>query len=49
MALRRVTFGGASSLDNYLAGKDDSMDWLLWSDELKAVGRGRDDRRDGCS
>jgi len=33
--LRKVTFGGASSLDNYLAGQDDSMDWLLWSDELK--------------
>ena len=35
--MRKVTFGGASSLDNYLAGQNDSMDWLLWSDELKAV------------
>jgi len=31
--MRKVTFGGASSLDNYFAGPDGSMDWLMWSDE----------------
>ena len=35
--LRKITYGGAASLDNYLARKDDSVDWLLWSDELRAV------------
>jgi dihydrofolate reductase len=31
--MRKVTFGGASSLDNYIARKDDSYDWILWSKE----------------
>lgn len=35
--MRKITYGGAASLDNYLARKDDAMDWLQWSDELKAV------------
>jgi len=35
--LRKVTFGGATSLDNYLARKDDAVDWLLWSDEAASV------------
>jgi dihydrofolate reductase len=34
--LRKITYGGAASLDGYLARKDDGMDWLLWSDELRA-------------
>lgn len=34
--MRKITYGGAASLDNYLARLDDSMDWLLWSDELRA-------------
>jgi|SRR5688572_15656418 len=32
--MRTVVFGGASSLDNYFARKDDAVDWLIWSDEL---------------
>jgi dihydrofolate reductase len=32
--MRKVTFGGASSLDNFFARKDDSVDWLMWSDEV---------------
>lgn len=32
--MRSVVFGGANSLDNYFARKDDSVDWLLWSDEV---------------
>ncbi len=35
--MRRVTFGGANSLDNYLARKDNAVDWLLWSDDVAAV------------
>jgi dihydrofolate reductase len=35
--VRKVTFGGANSLDNYLARKDHSVDWLLWGDEAAAV------------
>ncbi len=35
--VRKVTFGGANSLDNYLARSDHAVDWLLWSDEAAAV------------
>jgi dihydrofolate reductase len=35
--MRRVTFGGAISLDNYLARANNAVDWLLWSDEVAAV------------
>jgi dihydrofolate reductase len=35
--MRKVTFGGASSLDNYLARKDDAVDWLMWSDEAGKI------------
>lgn len=31
--MRSVIFGGANSLDNYFARKDDAVDWLIWSDE----------------
>ena len=32
--MRKVIFGGANSLDNFIARKDDAVDWLLWSDEV---------------
>jgi dihydrofolate reductase len=32
--MRNVVFGGANSLDNYFARKDDTVDWLMWSDEV---------------
>jgi dihydrofolate reductase len=35
--MRKVTFGGANSLDNFLARPDDAVDWLLWCDEAAAV------------
>jgi dihydrofolate reductase len=35
--MRKVTFGGASSLDDYFARKDDSVDWLMWSDEATTI------------
>ena len=35
--MRKVTFGGASSLDNFIARKDDAVDWLVWSKEVAEV------------
>jgi dihydrofolate reductase len=35
--VRKVTFGGANSLDNYFARPDHAVDWLLWSEEAAAV------------
>lgn len=35
--MRKVTFGGASSLDNYFARADGSVDWLMWSDEAAEI------------
>jgi dihydrofolate reductase len=31
--VRKITFGGAPSLDNYFARADGGVDWLMWSDE----------------
>jgi len=31
--MRKVVFGGANSLDNFIARPDGEVDWLLWSDE----------------
>jgi dihydrofolate reductase len=35
--MRTVTYGGAVSLDGYLARPDHAVDWLLWCDEAAAV------------
>jgi dihydrofolate reductase len=35
--MRKVTFGGANSLDNYFARKDDSVDRLMWGKEAASV------------
>ena len=35
--MRKVTYGGAISLDGYLAGPNDSIDWLRYSDETAAL------------
>lgn len=35
--MRKVTFGVANSLDNYIARKNHAVDWLMWSDEAIAV------------
>lgn len=32
--MRKVTFGGGNSLDNFIARKDHATDWLSWSDEV---------------
>ncbi len=34
--MRKVVFGGANSLDNYIARKDDAVDWILMGDEAAA-------------
>jgi dihydrofolate reductase len=35
--MRRVTYGGANSLANYLAGPGEAIDWLRWSDDAAAI------------
>jgi dihydrofolate reductase len=35
--MRKVTFGGANSLDNYIARKDDSVEWLMWCKEAAQI------------
>lgn len=35
--MRKVTFGGANSLDNYFARPDGAVDWLMWSDEAGEI------------
>ena len=35
--MRKVTYGGAISLDGYLAGPGESIDWLRYSEETSAL------------
>ena len=35
--MRKATFGGANSLDNYIARPDGSYDWLLWGDDVAEI------------
>ncbi len=35
--MRKITFGGANSFDNYFARKDNAVDWLMWSDEAASL------------
>ncbi len=35
--MRKVTYGAAVSLDGYIAGPQEAMDWLLWSDDASQV------------
>jgi dihydrofolate reductase len=35
--MRTVIFGGANSLDNYIAGPGGRVDWLLFGDEAAAI------------
>jgi dihydrofolate reductase len=35
--MRKVIFGGANTLDNYIAGKDDSIDWIRQSKEANEI------------
>ncbi len=35
--MRTVTLAVANSLDNFIAGKDHSLDWLRWSDDVTKI------------
>jgi len=35
--MRKVTYGAAVSLDGYIAGPDEAIDWLLWSDDANKI------------
>jgi dihydrofolate reductase len=35
--MRKVTFGVANSLDNFIARADEGMDWLYWSDDVNSI------------
>jgi len=37
--MRNVIFGGANTLDNYIAGKNDSIDWILHTGEVNDIMR----------
>ena len=37
--MRKVTFGVANSLDNYIARPDAAVDWLLWCKEVNEIMR----------
>lgn len=37
VATRKVTFGGAISLDNFIARKNDAVDWLVWDKEVGSI------------
>lgn len=35
--MRKVVFGGANSLDNFIARSDGGVDWLMWNDEVSEI------------
>ncbi len=35
--MRKVTYGAGVSLDNYLAGVHDEVDWLRWTEDVAAL------------
>lgn len=35
--MRKVTYGGAISLDGFLAGPGEAVDWLRWSDDSARI------------
>lgn len=35
--MRKITFGCANSLDNFIAREDGAVDWLMWSDEAAKI------------
>lgn len=35
--MRKVTFGVANSLDNFIARYDHAVDWLVWDDEVASI------------
>jgi len=37
--MRKVIFGGANTLDNYIAGKNDEIDWIRHTKEVEEIMR----------
>jgi len=35
--MRKLTYGAAVSLDGYIAGPGEALDWLRWSDDARAL------------
>ena len=35
--MRKVIFGGANTVDNYIAGKGDSIDWIRHTNEVNDI------------
>jgi dihydrofolate reductase len=35
--MRKVTFGVANSLDNFIARQDHAVDWLVWDEEVASI------------
>ena len=35
--MRKVTYSAAVSLDSYIAGPDEAIDWIVWSDDVAAI------------
>lgn len=35
--MRKVTYGGAISLDGFLAGPDEAIDWLRWTEDSAKI------------
>ncbi len=35
--MRKIVFGCANSLDNFIARENNALDWLRWSDEAAAI------------
>jgi len=35
--MRKVTFGGANSLDNFIARRDGAFDWIMFSEETSEI------------
>jgi dihydrofolate reductase len=35
--MRKLTYSAAVSLDGYIAGSDEAVDWILWSEDSNAI------------
>ncbi len=35
--MRKITFGVANSLDNFIARKNHEVDWLIWTDDVTEI------------
>lgn len=35
--MRKIVFGGANSLDNFIAGPNGEIDWLRWNNEVSQI------------